>query len=225
MRKGELWESDYLDLYDKILLNCDIYLAVRNFHVSAMNGRNTVLDSGAGTGNVTVELLKAGATVYTVDPSEKANDILRARCKEFADRLHVYEAGAEDIPFLDDNMFDGITSMFVVYYIGGWKDYLKENYRVLKPNGVFALTGRSTTENREKVLQSYEQSVRKKGLMDDLKNEWKIFSKRWLANVMPSVNNRPKDEMIATLSNIGFRDIEEHPNPYFGQCYSLTARK
>jgi ubiquinone/menaquinone biosynthesis C-methylase UbiE len=223
--KGNVWESRYLDAYDKILLNCDIYLAVRNFHVSAMHGCKTVLDSGSGTGNVTIELLRSGAEVYAVDPSKKANDILKRKCSEFADRLHVHEASAEGLSFLDKNTFNGITSMFVIYYMDGWESYLRENYKVLKPGGIIAITGRGTTENRERVLESYRRSLIRKGLMEGLKEEWEIFSEKWLGSVMPSVSIRPKEEIMKTMSDIGFRNIEEHQNPYFGQCYSLTAHK
>ena len=48
---SDIWESKYFDAYDKVLLNCDIYLAVRNFHVNAMKEVMLVLDSGCGTGN------------------------------------------------------------------------------------------------------------------------------------------------------------------------------
>jgi len=223
--KGAVWESRYFDAYDKVLLNSDIYMAVRDFHVNAMHGCETILDSGSGTGTVTIELLKRGATVYAVDPSKKANDILREKCKQYADRLHVHEASAERLAFFGDEKFNGITSMFVIYYIDDWKSYLKEIYRVLKPGCILALTGRSTTQNKELILKSYEESLKKRNLLGRLEKEWRIFSEGFVEGVMPTVKDHTFDEMESAMERVGFKAITQYPNPYFGQCYSLTARK
>jgi hypothetical protein len=50
------------------------------------------------------------------------------------------------------------------------------------------------------------------------------------SGIRNSVSNIVKHElsaeaMIELLKGIGFTDIEERPNPYFGQCYSLIASK
>ena len=34
-----------------------------------------------------------------------------------------------------------------------------------------------------------------------------------------------KDKVHALYEKIGFKNIQEFPNPYFGQCYSLIAQK
>ena len=73
----DVWESEYIDAYDKVLLNSDLYLTVRDFHVNSMEGCEKVLDSGCGTGNVTTELLKRGHKVYAIDPSIKSLEKLR----------------------------------------------------------------------------------------------------------------------------------------------------
>ena len=114
--KNDVWESKYFDAYDKVLLNSDIYLAVRDFHVNSMKNCHIVLDSGCGTGNVTLELLKRGHIVYAVDNSKKALDILRKKCAKYSKQLHIHNIDAKKLPF-DDEVFDGVTSMFVVYYM------------------------------------------------------------------------------------------------------------
>jgi ubiquinone/menaquinone biosynthesis C-methylase UbiE len=222
---GSVWESSYLDAYDKILLNSDIYLAVRDFHVKAMADSHKVLDSGCGTGNVAIELLKKGHVVYAVDNSEKALGMLRKKCPQYADSLHVYKEDAGKLPF-GNGMFDGITSMFVVYYLDRPEDCIKENYRVLKEDGVLALTGRASAENMEKVLRSYEESLRKRRLLEEVAPEFSIFKKKFMKGVTKAAANcQTYEEMKGMLQSTGFRNIRQFPNPYFGQCYSLVARK
>ena len=222
--EDDVWESEYIDAYDNVLLNSEIYLAVRDFHVNSMDGCETVLDSGCGTGNVTTELLKRDHVVYAIDPSRKSLDKLREKCKDH-DNIKIFHRSAEKLPF-DKDMFDGVTSMFVVHFVDDFDGYLREHYRVLKHDGVFAITGRSSGINMEKVVESYENSLIKKGLLSELQNEMNIMRKKILNNVSKTVKHGyTSKEMQDILSDVGFRKIREFPNPYFGQCYSLTARK
>jgi ubiquinone/menaquinone biosynthesis C-methylase UbiE len=222
---NKLWESRYLDAYDKVLLNSDIYLAVRNFHVNAMKKCKIVLDSGAGTGNVTEELLKQGRIVYVIDASKKALDILEKKCTKYDPKLKVYNRNAEELPF-DNEKFDGITSMFTAHFVDDFDKYLAEHYRVLRKNGIFAFTGRTSGENMRLVLESYENSLRKGGLLPKLTPEMDIMSESILNKVSKIVKHGyTSEEMRKILEAIGFKKIQEFQNPYFGQCYSLIAYK
>ena len=218
-----VWESEYLDVYDTVLLNSEIYLAVRDYHVNAMKGHHTILDSCCGTGNVTVELLKNNHIVYAIEQSKKSQSILRKKCAQCANKLPIISTNTKQF---EDETFDGISSMFVVYYINDFEQYLKENYRLLKPGGILALTGRISAKNMELILNSYENSLKEKGLLPELEQEFSIFKTKFLNNVTKAViNSHTFEEMKKILENIGFKNIQEFPNPYFGQCYSLIAHK
>ena len=220
-----VWESTYFDAYDRVLLNSDIYLAVRDLHVESMDGCDVVLDSGCGTGNVTIELLGRGHVVHAVDMSEKALDILGKRCAKLGQRPRVHRLSAEHLPF-EDKTFDGITSMFVAHFVDDLQGYLEEHYRVLRRGGVFVLTGRTSGKNMEKVVDSYEASLRKRGLLPRLAPEMEMMRKGIRDSVSNIVKNGLSAEaMTKLLKRIGFTGIEERPNPYFGQCYSLVARR
>jgi len=218
-----VWESEYLDVYDTVLLNSEIYLAVRDFHVSAMKGHHTVLDSCCGTGNATVELLKNNHIVYATEQSKKSQSILRKKCAQCSSKLPIISTGTKQ---LENETFDGISSMFVIYYINNPGEYLKENYRLLKPGGILALTGRISNQDMELILNSYENSLKEKGLLPELEQEFSIFKTKFLNNVTKAViNSHTFGEMKKILKNIGFKNIQEFPNPYLGQCYSLIAHK
>ena len=221
----EVWESGYLDAYDKVLLNTDIYRMVMGFHIDAMVGCRAVLDSGCGTGNVTLGLLKRGCMVSALDPSSKAIGILRAKCTGYENRLRTYNIGAEQLPF-EDRFFDGVTSMFVVHFMDDFEGYLREHYRVLKDNGLFALTGRVSGENMELVVQSYEGSLRRRGLLPMLEPEMRIIRENITGSVRKAVRHKYAAADVETmLRDIGFNEVAAVPNPYFGQCYSLLAKK
>lgn len=223
--KNNIWKNRYFEVYDKILLNSDIYLAVREFHLNSMESCSAVLDSGCGTGNVILELLKRGYIAYAVDNSEKALDILRKKCVGYNEKLYIHNADIKNLSF-KDKIFDGAISMFVVHYIDDPEVYLKGIYRVLKPGGVLALTGRVSSENMERILKSYEESLRKRNLLPKIEREFSIFKEKFLAGVSKAViSGCTYEQMRNILMCIGFIDIEEYPNPYFGQCYSLVARK
>lgn len=223
--KNDIWESEYFGAYDKVMLNSDIYLAVRDFHIRAMKNCKTVLDSGCGTGNVTAQLLKKGYIVYAVDTSKKALEILSEKCQPNIQRLHIYNINAGDLPF-EDRMFDGVTSMFVAHFVDDFQNYLREQYRVLKKNGIFALTGRVSGENMEQVIESYENSLRKRGLLPKYAREMNVVRESILNGVSKIVKHKyTAGEVIDLLGRIGFKEIQDVPNPYFGQCYSLIMRK
>ena len=126
----------------------------------------------------------------------------------------------------DNNQFNGISSMFVIHFVDDFNGYLREHHRVLKPGGAFAVTGRSSGMNMEKVVKSYEDSLIEKGMLSELQNEMNIMRRKILSNVSMAVKHGyTSEEMQDILSDAGFKDIREFPNPYFGQCYSLIARK
>ncbi|MFH1978501.1 MAG: class I SAM-dependent methyltransferase [Candidatus Aenigmatarchaeota archaeon] len=224
--KSKIWESKHLRVYDKILLHSEIYLAVRDFHISAMESSKTVLDSGAGTGNVTIELLNMGQEVYAVDTSQQAIKILEQKCAGFPHLLHAMHINDDETLPFKKGMFDGVTSMFVISYIRDIESYIREIFRVLKVGGIFALTGRITSQDLDTVLHSYENDLRKKGVLEEYESSFSTFKKNFETDVTKSsVHNHTFHQVRKILLDIGFKDIEEVKNPYFGQCFSLVAYK
>ena len=222
---GDVWESSYLDAYDKVLMNSDISLEVQGTHLNAMAPCRRVLDSGCGTGNVTIELLKQGKAVYAADLSRKALTILREKCSSFRGKLQIIRLSADGLPFRNE-CFDGISSMFVAHFVDDFQGYLKEHYRVLEQGGIFMLTWRVSGEGMELVARSYEESLRKRDLFLPLGNEMDIVRRSILGKVSSGIRHHyPPDRLEESLKNVGFRSVETIENPYFGQCHSFLVRK
>ncbi|HKU59309.1 MAG TPA: class I SAM-dependent methyltransferase, partial [Gaiellaceae bacterium] len=84
------------DAYDNFMGRYSARLAVEFADFAGVHGGN-VVDVGAGTGTLTAELLRRGASVSAVEPSEP---FVEAYAKRHPD-VDVRHAPAEQIPFAD----------------------------------------------------------------------------------------------------------------------------
>ncbi len=128
-------------VFGSALLHSEGYVSAMRLHVNAMGRCREVLDSGCGTGNVTLPLLKRRQRVHAVDKDCGALDALEKRCAPYNRWLDTYALDAVSLPF-GDGSFDGITSMFVLHVVGDSESYLMEHCRVLKEGGFFALSAK-----------------------------------------------------------------------------------
>src|SRR5262245_11657642 len=78
-----VWET-YAISYDLILQELDFYHEVVSRHGSALSveGIDRIIDIGAGTGNVTMPLLRTGRAVTAVDISRAMLDRMRSKLSE-----------------------------------------------------------------------------------------------------------------------------------------------
>jgi len=98
--------------------------------------RKHVLEVGAGTGRDSFQLIGEGAVVYQLDYAENSLRILRAHAQELGVSVSLVRGDALALPFRDGS-FD------VVFHQGLLEHFqpsiaealLRENVRVLKPNG------------------------------------------------------------------------------------------
>jgi ubiquinone/menaquinone biosynthesis C-methylase UbiE len=92
-----------------------------------------VLDVGAGTGALTAELARRGATVAAIDPSPQFAATLRARFPGIDSR----EGPAETLPW-PDATFDAALAQLVVAFMSDAPAGVAEMRRVVRPGGVVA---------------------------------------------------------------------------------------
>jgi demethylmenaquinone methyltransferase/2-methoxy-6-polyprenyl-1,4-benzoquinol methylase len=98
--------------------------------------RPLILDAGAGTGDLSLALLRHGAgEVIAADLTEVM--LLEAERKISTFRIRLVAADALTLPF-PDAVFDGVTNGFLLRNVADLAATLHEFYRVLRPGGRLA---------------------------------------------------------------------------------------
>lgn len=95
----------------------------------------TVLDYGAGTGNLTRHLLNLGANVLAGDVSPKSLEVLKQTLHS-NDRLDVAELNGIDLSAFADDSFDMVATYSVLHHVPDYLTAVREFVRVVKPGGV-----------------------------------------------------------------------------------------
>lgn len=101
------------------------------------DGPGTILDVGAGSGRLLLELEQRGWTVWGVDGSSAMLALAHARVPAASGRL--LEARAEDLPF-GDGTFDVVTTVGVLGWARDRAAVAAEVARVLRPGGRAVVT-------------------------------------------------------------------------------------
>ena len=99
----------------------------------------TVLDVGAGTGNLALTAARRGAKVVATDLTPELLEIAKRRAKEESLELEWQLADAEKLPF-EDGGFDVVTSVFGAMFAPHASKVAEEMLRVTKPGGVVGFT-------------------------------------------------------------------------------------
>lgn len=99
----------------------------------------TLLDVGAGTGNLAVEAARKGATVIASDLTPHLIEQGKARSEDEGLAIEWHEADAENLPFPDDS-FDAVGSVMGAIFAPHADAVAAEMMRVAKPGGVVGLT-------------------------------------------------------------------------------------
>lgn len=104
----------------------------------------TILDVGAGTGRLAINLSKMGAEVTALDLSQKMLDELYKKNPN----IKISLGDAESLPFLD-NSFDFVIAVFLIVHLKNPSIFFKEAYRVLKDGGKLLVTNINQKEPPE----------------------------------------------------------------------------
>ena len=106
-----------------------------------LEGAETVVDYGAGTGIYTVAVTDAvpRGKVFAVEALPRLVELLREKITpELADRLCVCETDDNVVP-LDDGEADRVVMVDVLHHLHDQPEALDEVVRVLRPGGLFVV--------------------------------------------------------------------------------------
>jgi ubiquinone/menaquinone biosynthesis C-methylase UbiE len=225
----EHW-AKHFEGYDLFQEAYSKYRAMMEFHVDALKDSKRVLDSGAGTGNLTRRLLESGHDVAAIDANENALQYLRDKCKNIdtAGNLIVQQADlSQPLPFLNE-AFDGIASSLVIPFVPNYMHYFSENYRVLKSGGVFTLSTAIPKEgSMDALMQDIETEATKRGILPEHEEAFKRMWETSRQNERTVLEKGVSIEALVTaLEEVGFVDIEKpEEQPYGEYVVFMIARK
>ena len=106
-----------------------------------LDGAETVVDYGAGTGIYTVAVTAAvpNGKVFAVEALPQLAELLRQKITpQLADRLCLCETDDNVVP-LDDDEADRVVMVDVLHHLYDQPDALEEVVRLLRPGGLFVV--------------------------------------------------------------------------------------
>jgi len=119
--------------YDNFMGRYSTRLAAPFADFAGIHG-GSVVDVGAGTGALTAELLRRGATVAAAEPAPAFAEALRVRHAD----IDVRDAPAEELPW-EDGQFDAALAQLVVSFMRDAPTGVAEMRRVVRPGGTVAV--------------------------------------------------------------------------------------
>ncbi len=141
-----------------------------------VNGKS-ILDVGAGTGRLAIDLIKQNALVTALDVSAEMLNELKKKIKNYskASHLKTIVGDAESLPF-DSDSFDFVVAAFLIVHLKDPRRFCDEAYRVLKPGGRLVVTNINQTDPPEiktksgliKIESYYHRPERIKEILEEL---------------------------------------------------------
>lgn len=102
----------------------------------ASSEKKTVLDFGAGTGNLTHHLLGLGVSVIAADVSPGCLDVVKKKYDGQADFATTLVLNGHDLKEMEDNSIDMIATYSVLHHVPDYLKIVREFVRVVKPGGI-----------------------------------------------------------------------------------------
>lgn len=228
-KKASHW-SKHFRFYDLFQMNFSNYLTMMGFHRKNVIGLKNILDSGAGSGNLTLMLLKDKHKVVAVDNNDAALNILRNKCKKYRANLTIKKQDLNKPLKLKSQSFDGVVSSIVIPFLNNNLEYFQEINRVLKSNGVLSLSAwlpKRGLMDSKYMMPKLERELKAKKLLPKFDKEWEEI---WITSRKNEdiivKNGREKKDIISFLKKVGFNEIREWgKKPYGDYAFFATAQK
>jgi glycine/sarcosine N-methyltransferase len=225
--------SFYHDLstyYDQIFpLNQTAYTFISQY----FHEGNSVLDMGAGTGNMAIALAEKGLNVTASEPEETMAESIKKKAKSKGLLLSVHTKAMEEIDTFHEN-FDGIlcigNTLPHLSDLEGLEKFLQKCYIKLKPKGIIILQ----QVNYDRVLSRNDFSfpaIEKEDFTFtrhyEKKDEHLLFTSRLTINEEATENTIPlypvtSQQLISILKKIGFQMVDVYGN-FKGESHSTES--
>lgn len=221
----------YATSYDHVLLKFSEYRKLLKRHVDAVGARKKVLDLGAGTGNVALELLKAGKEVMAVDYNEAMLTRLREKCGEYrmSGMLTVFKQNLDSIRIskVDRESFDGAIMQNVLYALKNPARCLRRVHDALRPNGILVVSGPKMGTSLDALFTAIRNELSDEpewdeSLAEDFQN---VLERNQALEGQGVLHQWTISDVRTLLEEAGFKVIEQDNEAYAGQAMLLVAQR
>jgi ubiquinone/menaquinone biosynthesis C-methylase UbiE len=135
--------QEFAAIFDGVAARYDAvtssYAVSRRKEFLRMYAKGSVLEVGAGTGEMSHFLVEHGCHVTATDISSKMVEQIKHKLS-----IEAVVADAEHLPFPDAS-FDTVVGAEMIYYLDHPEVFIREAYRVLRPGGRILLSSANDT--------------------------------------------------------------------------------
>jgi ubiquinone/menaquinone biosynthesis C-methylase UbiE len=223
----QVWAT-YAESYDHILPILPFYQEAVRRHVEALTGAGLlkVIDVGAGTGNVAVDLASRGVDVTAMDVSGAMLDQLRRKKQSgLPGRIEIVEQDAHLLNGWPGAAFDGANVLLALFAMRGPRQVLREIIRVVRPGGLILATETRRSFQLKRLLDFVDDFVERHPARDGLREHWERVKN---ANLALDPGRRAErlsvEEIRDELATSGFT-IHSVLDSHLGQCATICAEK
>ena len=221
------WDS-YAVSYDRVLLRMSYYREVVKRHVAALSmaQARSILDLGAGTGNVAAALAATGHDVTAIDLNRSMLERLQAKVSpDGIGKISIYQHSGEQLEMWESESFDGVNILLVLFDMARPHQGLREAIRLLRPGGTLVITEPKSCFSMSDLLYRAEVSLKEQGLYQELHGDWQRV-KRANRSIDPTVrHDRLWIEDIADILREQGFDVADPRDSHFGNCATVVATK
>lgn len=214
--------------YDEVLVHWSLYQEIRDYAISNLSNAQKICDIGCGSGIIASDLARMGKNVYGIDNNPHMLAIAQSKgTAELKGKLNFKEGDALNLEF-PDNMFDGIVSVNVIFYVKYPEQLLKEAYRILQPEKKLVLIGPKPDLDIEKIANHCYNEFAQKGTLPEFKGHLDNMAKcnRMMKSEGQIKNVYELNEIEDILKSVGFSEINNSSEHiYLGGSYAITAKK
>lgn len=223
----EFWRR-YAQAYDRVMSAYTRHKSLVLEHAKGLEGYHRVLDSGCGPGHLAKELLDRGHEVHALDINPEAIRLATEKCANHFGLTTIVRDATVELPF-DNEYFDGVSSMLLLWAVRNPRDYLLEHRRVLRPSGCLVLSGPGpeTKATVDLQLRRFKEDLERQGLFPGIQESWDDFIRYTGENIGHTGENWfTQGEVRDLLTTTGYSVLSIKPNPiYLDQGHIVTATK
>lgn len=224
LRDDRLW-GIYAVSYDEVLCGFEPYEELIKEVISGIPSRaNRVLELGAGTGNVTKQLLLRGCSLTAVENNTHMLEKMARKGLLSSGRLTVVVDSVENAEFGDECNFDAAVAVNVVYALDDPLKCFRKVAEALKKGAIFVLSTTHSNTSLDSLLEAIKEDLVVKGKFEEKQEHYQR---------LVSVNREIESHLARRysleqyrewLSEAGFEILRSEPK-YFDAVQVMHARK